>query len=142
MRPMRIVSCLLLVAAGGCARAAAPAAGDRSAPQPARTAVRRNPNVITRDQLADPSLSRSSALEAVRLLRPTFLVYRGAISVNDPGAGSVRVSIDGSSVSSLDDLAAIRASDVRSIRYLSASDATQRFGIASGGSPVIVVERM
>lgn len=103
---------------------------------------RRIANVITRDELADPSLSGSTGLEAVRRLRPTFLANRGAISVRDPQAGSVRVSIDGGTIGPLEDLDRIRTNEIRSIRYLSASDATQRFGVAANGSPVILVERM
>jgi hypothetical protein len=103
---------------------------------------RRNANVIGRDELADPSLQGVTGLEAVRRLRPTFLSNRGAISIGNPTAGVVKVSIDGSTIGPLDDLDRIRTNEIRSIRYLSASDATQRFGIAADGSPVILVERM
>jgi hypothetical protein len=103
---------------------------------------RRNANVIGRDELADPSLVGVSGLDAVRRLRPTFLTRRGATSLRDPEVGVVKVSIDGHSLGPLADLEQIRTNEIRSIVYLSASDATQRFGVASNGSPVIVVERM
>ena len=143
MRPLS--GALLLTALLGCASSPRPApASDDAAtgglahvPRP-----RRNANVITRDELADPTLSGSSGLDAVRRLRPTFLTRRGATSLRDPEAGVVKVSIDGHSLSPLSDLEQIRTSEIRSIIYLSASDATQRFGVASNGSPVILVERM
>jgi hypothetical protein len=60
----------------------------------------------------------------------------------DPDVGTVRCSIDGVTISPIGDLEQIHVNEVREIRFLSASEATQRFGITSGGSPVIVVSRM
>lgn len=136
-------SALLLAAVLACASSPArpPAEGDVAEATRVPRA-RRIANVITRDELADPSLSGSTGLDAVRRLRPTFLANRGAISLRDPNAGAVKVSIDGGTVGPLDDLDRIRTQEIRSIRYLNASDATQRFGVAANGSPVILVERM
>ena len=136
---------LVLATVLGCASSPAPAPAGDDAAAAATTHLprpRRNANVITRDELSDPSLSGSTGLEAVRRLRPTFLTNRGAISLRDPNAGVVKVSIDGGTVGPLDDLDRVRTQEIRSIRYLSASDATQRFGVAANGSPVILVERM
>jgi hypothetical protein len=152
MSTPRLLPALLLALAStaGCAsspRVKAPASETATidttgAPTPRRSATRRSSTLITRDELLEPSISGASALEAVRLLRPTFLTYRGANSIRDPSAGVVRASIDGGRVVPVDDLQSIRVLEVRSIRFLSASDATQRFGVAAGGSPVILVERM
>ena len=145
---MRLLpSALLLAALVACASSprVAPTSDDATAATASETRTprpRRNANVITRDELADPSLQGATGLEAVRRLRPTFLASRGAISLGDPSAGAVKVSIDGSSIGPLDDLDRIRTNEIRSIRYLSASDATQRFGVTADGSPVILVERM
>ena len=142
---MRLLpSALLLAALVGCASSpkVAPTSDEATAAPAPTPHARRNANVITRDELADVSLSGASGLEAVRRLRPTFLSSRGAISLRDPNAGGVKVSIDGGTIGPLDDLDHVRTNEIRSIRYLSASDATQRFGVAAGGSPVILVERM
>ena len=103
---------------------------------------RRNANVITRDELIDPSLQGATGLDAVRRLRPNFLSNHGTVSLTNPSAGALKVSMDGINLGPLDDLDRIRTNEIRSIRYLTPSDATQRFGITSGGSPVIIVEHM
>ena len=152
MSPTRALPRVLLFAAlalaGACASTPKVAPADdvavdtASGTTVALPRARRNANVITREELADPSLSGASGLDAVRRLRPTFLASRGAISLRDPNAGTVKVSLDGGTLGPLEDLDRIRTNEIRAIRYLSASDATQRFGVSAGGSPVILVDRL
>lgn len=142
MRPLP--SALLVASLLACASSPAPppASDDVTAEAPHTPRPRRNANVIMRDELADPSLEGATGLEVVRRLRPTFLTRRGATSLRDPDIGIVKVSLDGINLGPIDDLDRVRANEILSIRYLTASDATQRFGILSNGSPVILVERM
>jgi len=146
---MRLLpSALLLAASLACASSPAPvrapssASADTAAIQLRTPRPRRNANVITRDELVDPALQGATALDAVRRLRPNFLANHGAVSLTNPGATALKVSMDGINLGPLDDLDRVRTNEIRSIRYLTASDATQRFGITSGGAPVIIVERM
>jgi len=111
---------------------------------------RRDRNVITRDELADPSLSGRNVLEVVRLLRPQFLTVRGTHTVQDTAtarrgvvdqdAGKVHASIDGTRIVSVQELAGVTASTVVEIRFLTPSQAMQRFGGAAREGPVILVK--
>ena len=137
-------SAFLLAAVLACASSPAPspASQDAAAPEVQTARPRRNANLILRDELSDPSLQGATGLDAVRRLRPNFLSNHGAVSLTNPSAAAVKVSMDGINLGPLDDLDHIRTDEIRSLRYLTASDATQRFGIHAGGSPVILVEHM
>lgn len=99
----------------------------------------RNVDVITEAELADPAVASGDAYDAVQKLRPRFLMTRGAVSAR-AGGGATRLSIDGGPLLALDGLRSMRPSQLTEIRYLSASDATQRFGAASASGSVILVK--
>ncbi|CAN5872694.1 hypothetical protein BH11GEM1_BH11GEM1_07310 [soil metagenome] len=102
------------------------------------SAARRS-DVITAEELADPSVAAGDALEAVRRLRPSFLMSRGATSIKNTTAGSVHVSIDGAPLLTVDNLSRLRPAQILEIRYRTATDAAQQFGISAGGGAVILV---
>ena len=93
---------------------------------------RRNPNLITADELAN--YSTLSALDVVRQLRPRWLQPRG-------GAGLPTVMMDGARLGPPDNLASISVNDLESSRYLTASDATMRYGTNFTGGAIEVVSR-
>ena len=126
----------LFLCAMACSGNPAPAAD----PNAVRGTAGRRTDVITAEELADPSISMGDALDAVRRLRPGFLLSRGAVSIKDPSAGSVHVSIDGGTLVALSSLSQLRANQLAEIRYLSAADAAQRFGVISGSGGVIMVK--
>lgn len=135
-RPLQLIAFGLL--AGACAGHSAPA----SEPLPsvvAGDATARKSDVITAEELADPVVNMGDALEAVRRLRPSFLVTRGGTSFR-AGPGSVHVSIDGGSLVAVENLSRIRPNEIVEIRYLSAPDAAQRFGTSAGSGGVILVK--
>jgi hypothetical protein len=109
-------------------------------PESANVATARKSDVITAEELADPSVNMGDALEAVRRLRPGFLMSRGATSMKNASAGSVHVSIDGAPLMTLDNLSRVRPNQIAEIRYLSAPDAAQRFGTTAGSGGVILVK--
>ena len=130
------IALLLVLSAAACSGNPAPAA---SANEGTTTTARRA-DVITAEELADPTVSSGDALEAVRRLRPGFLMSRGATSIKNTSAGSVHVSIDGGSLGTLDNLSRLRPNQIAEIRYLSAADAAQRFGSLAGSGGVILVK--
>ena len=89
-------------------------------------------------------------LEVVRSLRPQFLSVRGTHTLQDTAtarkgvvdqdAGKVHASIDGSKIVSVEELAGLNASTVVEIRFLTPSQAMQRFGGAAREGPVILVK--
>lgn len=85
----------------------------------------RGTGAITVEELQ--ATAASDCLEAVRTLRPQWLRTRAAPTPRDPNP-TPQVIVDGTPRGGLNELALISSSDVESIRYLSASDATTRFG--------------
>ena len=97
-------------------------------------------DVITAEELADPALGDADALSIIKRLRPQFLATRGTASANTPGA-QLHVTINGGPFLTVNALTTIRASEIRDIRYLSASAAAQQYGSMSAANPVIVIRR-
>ncbi|MEP6730261.1 MAG: hypothetical protein ABJE10_06475 [bacterium] len=132
----RICASVLLLTAMACASGGSSTANDpSSASAPGRSA-----DIITTEELNDPSVSAGDALQAVQRLRPRFLMTRGVSSIKNTTAGSVHVSIDGGPLVSVDNLSRFRPSQLSEIRYLNASDAAQRFGTNAGSGAVILVK--
>lgn len=89
---------------------------------------RRDPNLITAEELAD--YHNLDCYDAVRRLRPRWLQGR---------AGDPTVVRDGSHLGPASEyLAQIRVGQVASIRYLSATEATMRFGTGVNGGAIVV----
>ncbi len=129
----RLYASTLLVASMACAGSAANDPGST-------VGQGRNADIITAAELADPAIASGDALEAVQRLRPRFLMTRGAISAKNTTAGSTHVSVDGGPLLAVDALTRFRPSQIAEIRYLSASDAAQRFGTSAGSGGVILVK--
>jgi len=96
--------------------------------------VRRSSNRITAEELA--AVSELDLQDAVKRLRPAWLRAgsRGALAA---------VILDGSPQSGgVDVLSSMRAADVESLEFMSASDATTRYGTGySAGAIVITTHR-
>ena len=101
--------------------------------------AKRNPNVISKEELQDPAITSRDALTALRHLRPNFFTYRGPTSPNDPTAGSTQISQDYGPLRPMSDLAGMNTFTFVEVRYLNAEAATGRFGLNANGGPVIVL---
>ena len=129
---------LLLILGAACA---SPSSGTQSAStsaSPARARAK-NPDVISREELADPTVAGSDAMNAIRQLRPAFFRNRGPQSFVNASAGQVQVSQDYGPLQSVNNLSSIDTRSLVEVRYLNANDAQSRFGITANGGPVIVV---
>lgn len=126
---------LLAGAVAGCSRNLTSASQSNSAGSAQRTS-----DVITAEELAAPAVRSGDALEAVRRLRPRFLASRGSGSIRVRNAGTVQVSLDGGPLQSASYLSRLRAGEIAEIRFLNATDATQRFGTAAASGSVMLVK--
>ena len=111
----------LLLAAATLTACATGGSGDDDAPRGSR-------NHIIRAELE--SLDQLNAYQAVERLRPNWLRSRVG---RTPAA-----IVDGNPSSSLGVLRSIRATDVEEMRFLSASDATTRYGTGYDGGAIAV----
>lgn len=94
---------------------------------------RRDPNLITAEELVPHA--NLNCLEAIGQLRPRWLQGRGG--QNDP-----IVMQDGNRMGrAVDVLPNIRASDVESLKYLNARDATTRYGTSVTAGAIEVTTR-
>ena len=125
---------LLLVLAASCATQ--PKTASTSAPS---ARIQRNPDVISREELQDPTIAGGDALTAIRQLRPAFFRTRGPQSFSNASAGMVQVSQDYGPLQPVSQLSAIDTRSLVQVRYLNANDAQTRFGINATGGPVIVL---
>ena len=101
--------------------------------------AKKNPYVITREELQDPAITSRDALTAIRHLRPNFFSYRGPSTYNDPSAGGTQFSQDYGPLQPLTELAKMNTFTFVEVRYLDANQAQNRFGINANSGPVIVL---
>ena len=121
-RPSALV--LLLVALASCTSTGGSTGGRRSASAD-----------ITRAEL--DAASFSSAYHAIERLRPAWLRARGPATPSNPNPFP-KVYVDGMRRGELDELYAISAGDVETIRRLSPSDATTLFGLGNVSGVILV----
>ena len=114
MRPVAMCLLMLLMVAEGCAL------------NTQRGSISRDRNLITLEELE--THARQSAFEAVRFLRPGWLQpVRGGRS-SAPNANYPYVFLDGVPFGRINILNSIDVSVLSEIRFVSASDATTRWG--------------
>ena len=125
----RIILFAFLVVAAACAAGPGPAAG----------APRSDPDLITEQELARyPSVSVRQAIER---LRPRFLRTRGPTSLSNPAADRIVVYLGDTRMGSLEFLDQIMTGDILEVRYLSAPDATQRYGTGHTAGAIVLRPR-
>ncbi len=114
-----IVSTIVLIAASACA------SGGSSGP-------RRDPNLITAEEMSQ--FSALTALDVIRRLRPRWLRSRGQ--------SNPQIIQDGARMgTSTENLRTLSVSDIESMRFLSASDATMRYGTNFPGGAIEITSR-
>ena len=88
-------------------------------------------NRLTADDMVNQQ--ELDLLQAVRQLRSRWLTSRGR--------GGPRVHVDGARLGGMEELRNIRVSDVQQVEYMSAADATLRFGTGYDAGAIIVSTR-
>ena len=96
-------------------------------------------NVITADEIAKSNAT--NAYEAVERLRPSFLRTRGSQSLQNQEPPTPMIYVDGMRYGPLATLASVPSLGIVSIQYLSAIDATQRYGIGNEGGAILIVTK-
>lgn len=97
----------------------------------------RERNLITAEEIAEVQVF--TAWDAIQQLRPAFL--RGRYSMSADAVSLPIVYVDGLRYGGAEELRRIRAVDVATIRFLSPSDATTRFGTGHTGGALLVEMR-
>src|SRR5262245_53578380 len=121
---------LLLLAALGCASASA----SKSSDQP-----REDRNRITAAQLE--KITANNAYDAVRLLHPEWMEVRGINSTSNPVPVTAAVFIDGSRMGDLESLRNVQLNGISEIKYLTAAEASNRYGMGLARGAIEVITR-
>jgi hypothetical protein len=137
MRLTRVYLSAVIMLASACA--SSQAAKDPNELRTVEPKRKKNPNVITKDELIDPAITSRDAYTAIRHLRPNFFVYHGPATPNDAAAGLTQISENYGPLRPVKDLAAMNTFTFVEVRYLNAEAATARFGLNANGGPVIVL---
>jgi hypothetical protein len=138
---IRLVRAVLAVAAAVAAvSCAASSSSSATAAEGAGARPRRDPNVITAEELAGrPTLN---ARQAIEQLRPQFLRTRGTTTLGNASVGDVIwVYVDGTRMGDLSVLNTITVPEIREIRYLSPSEATNRWGTGHVQGAILITRR-
>ena len=130
--------------AGAIACASSGSAGATAEPQTAVVPVpnrpRRDPNLITAEELASrPTLT---ARQAIEQLRPQFLRIRGTTTLGNAQTEDVIwVYVDCTRMGTVEVLNNIGTHEVREIRYLNPSEATNRYGTGHVQGAILVTRK-
>jgi hypothetical protein len=108
-------------------------------PHSATTRQRRDPNMITQDEIA--RVTAANAYDAVQMLRPSFLRARGVPSAVSGMPDLAIVYLDGMKMGDVGQLQRIPTVGIVSIRYINAIDANQRYGRGHEGGAILVDTR-
>jgi hypothetical protein len=131
-----------LAGAAGCASSGStPEAGEpqtAAAGTPARP--RKDPNLITEQEVATrPTLT---ARQIIEQLRPQFLRVRGTTTLGNASTQDVIwVYVDGTRFGNLEVLSNISGNEIREIRYLSPSEATNRYGTGHVQGAILITRK-
>ena len=139
-RRLGVVMITALTAAGigtGCARSGVPIT-NADFDVFALPAAARDDDVLRAGEIAK-SIGIHTAADAIQRLRPQYLYRNGRVS--PVSAAQPNVYLNMQYLGSAEVLARIRIPEIREIRYLSLSDAQQRFGQAVSGPIIIIFTR-
>ena len=106
----------------------------------ARRGERRNPNVLTNEELRDINLASLSAFQAIQNMRPQWLRARGIKSLSG-GSIFAKVLVGEGQYREIDDLRNLDVSAIAEIRFISPADATTRFGTGYTAGVILVSMR-
>jgi len=129
----RFAAVALLAMAVGCASSGVAKSG-------------KNQNVITAEEVAQTSAT--NAYELIQHLRPNYLRTRGAVhgspsadGTNHLEAVDIVVYLNETKFGGTEQLRQITLSDIREIRYYSASEATTKWGTGNSAGAIQVLTR-
>ena len=138
MRARVLMAAAVIAVSSGCS-----SSGSSSSATGAPRAPSRQQDVITAAEIAERAADASNALQVVQKLRPQMLTTRGRFSPADSSDAGARprVVVDGVAIGQVENLVNVNAISVMEIRYISATDATTRFGTGYVGGAILVTTK-
>ncbi len=141
----RLAALLVLTALTASAAALPAVAQDQPQKAKEEKKPKRNPDVISLEEIEGVRNQASNGMDIVQRLRPTFLRTRGATTMMGGTSANATpkpmVVLDGSPHGELETLRQISAISIKEIRYLNGANATTKFGTDYGGGAILVTTR-
>jgi hypothetical protein len=113
--------------------------------KPENPKLRRQTNVISFEEIEAVRDQATDLMTVVQRLRPQFLRPRGAASFGNNRSGNTipvaQVVVDGVHRGDVQMLRQLSTQSVKEIRYMSAADATTRFGTGFDAGAILVITR-
>jgi hypothetical protein len=138
MRARVVLTASVIAIIVGCSSSGGTSSATGSARAPSR-----QQDVITEAEISARAADASNALQVVQKLRPQMLHGRGRFSPADSSEASTlpRVVVDDVAYGPIQNLANLNAIAVREIRFISAADATTRWGTGYPGGVILVTTK-
>jgi hypothetical protein len=95
-------------------------------------------NVITYTEIQMANNPMSNAWDFIAYSRPHMLRDRGPTSIQNTNPPTATVFLDEAELGGIQVLKTINMGSVREIRYLSAADATTRYGMGHTGGVIVI----
>lgn len=139
--PVSAVALMIAVSLAACAGSGAPAAGTASTPGTAPRPVRGSLNLITNAEIETAGNDVISAFELVQRLRPGMMRARNqtAGNVGEGNVFGVIAYADEIRLGDVEQLRTVMRGTVREIRFISATDATTRWGTGHSNGVIQVI---
>lgn len=143
-----IVGVLAIASLGACASGGSSKAPAPSSAAAAPNTVRRgSANLITQAEIESAQLE--TIYDVIERLRPNMMRTRGQMgrvagaAEGQSGAGmsTIKVYLNGTGIGDISMLRGIQASSVKQVQFLSASDATTRFGTGNDAGAILVTSK-
>lgn len=138
MRVLYLVAAASLTVA--CASSPKTTAEAGTAAAPASATPRRDRNVLLRTELTEVQVAEMNALQAIRQFRPNFFTGGSSPSLSGAG-GRLMVYVENIRQGGPDALTHIRMTEVERIEFMSASEATLKYGTGHTGGAIVVRRR-
>ena len=118
------------------------ALGCGSAPMPVVTGAPGHRDMLFEAEIQSNRVPGMSVYDLLSHLRPEYLHSRGSNSLRNLAPPTAIVYLDGVKFGSIESLRSMSGESVAQIQYLSASDATTRYGTDHTGGAILITTRI
>jgi hypothetical protein len=115
--------------------------GCGSAPMPVVVGAPGHRDVLFDAEIQSNRMPGMTVYDLVAHLRPEYLRSRGSNSLRDTTPPTAIVYLDGSRYGSIDQMKSLSADRIFQIQYLSAANATTRFGMDHTGGAILITSK-
>ncbi|MEP6508197.1 MAG: hypothetical protein ABJC63_08220 [Gemmatimonadales bacterium] len=116
--------------------------GCGSAPMPVVVAAPGHRDTLFEAEIISSSAPGMTAYDLVAHLRPEYLRSRGVNSLHDLTPPTAIVYVDNVKFGSLETMRSMSAESIAQIHYMSAGDATTRFGLDHSAGAILITTRI